>query len=317
MCYRDWYKAAQAPPEFEHFDLDARSDDTIIEEEEEEGSEGDFETVENPQATRQNNSPEPKTGAKPAPPEQLDALYGLRRTETVALVWCFLGPLLGAWLLHTMRIFLSPSSESLMNDVNLSVFVLVAEARPFALVCRLEKSRVHRLQTVAYLDPRAASQAPEELRNIAQRLDLLESRLVSVSESQEKKDVSKEVISSSVRQDLQPQLDALNRAVRRYEKRSVVQTMQTEARLNELEARLRDALSLAAAAARNGQKPGLVFRALEWIGGLIVYWTRSAWAVLVYPVYVAGNCLASIKRWITGPPKPQLSKRKLKSKSVR
>ena len=54
-----------------------------------------------------------------------------------------------------------------------------------------------------------------------------------------------------VRSGIQPELDALNRAVRRYEKKATLLQMQTESRFSEVDARLEDAIALAAVAAKN------------------------------------------------------------------
>ena len=53
---------------------------------------------------------------------------------------------------------------------------------------------------------------------------------------------------------IQPELDALNRAVRRYEKKATVLALQTEARLGAVDTRLDDAIALAAAAAKAGRR---------------------------------------------------------------
>lgn len=81
------------------------------------------------------------------------------------------------------------------------------------------------------------------------------------------------VIGTNVRRQVQPELDALNRAVRRYEKRAALQAMQTESRLLDLEARLGDAISLAAAAAKGSQTKSSVATVIEWAGaGMLLPW---------------------------------------------
>jgi hypothetical protein len=63
-------------------------------------------------------------------------------------------------------------------------------------------------------------------------------------------------LTTDVRRAIQPDLDALTRAVRRYEKRATLQAFQTETKLLDLEARLSDAVSLAAAAASKSDNAG-------------------------------------------------------------
>lgn len=66
--------------------------------------------------------------------------------------------------------------------------------------------------------------------------------------------VAKASAIAETRKCLQPELDALNRAVRRYEKRTTISSLQTEARLQDLECRLKDVVVLAAAAQRNAEQ---------------------------------------------------------------
>jgi hypothetical protein len=94
---------------------------------------------------------------------------------------------------------------------------------------------------------------------LAERLDALEAQLVEGNSQSRKASDAKSaeegvaMIASEVRRGFQPEVDALNRAVRRYEKRATVQAMHTESRLLELESRINDAISLAAAAAEGVQ----------------------------------------------------------------
>ena len=75
---------------------------------------------------------------------------------------------------------------------------------------------------------------------------------------------------ASVRKDIQPDIDALNRAVRRYEKRSTLSSFQTDSRLRDLELQIRDAHALAAATASAQQseshrrRPGLLSAFLSY-----------------------------------------------------
>lgn len=77
---------------------------------------------------------------------------------------------------------------------------------------------------------------------------------------------------------------ALNRAVRRYEKRATLQTFQTESRLLDLEARLNDAISLAAAAANNGQRHRSFTSILvEWLATAMVLPLQGLSAIASLP----------------------------------
>lgn len=94
---------------------------------------------------------------------------------------------------------------------------------------------------------------------------------------------SMSVIGTNLRRQLQPELDALNRAVRRYEKRAALQAMQTESRLLDLEARLGDAIILAAAAAKGSQNKSVIATLIEWIGASVLLPWQIAGSVAQIP----------------------------------
>jgi hypothetical protein len=102
-------------------------------------------------------------------------------------------------------------------------------------------------------------------------------------------------ITAEVRQSMQHQLDALNRAVRKYEKRHMAQSIQIEARFQEIDVRLKDTLSLAAAAARTGQKPGFVSMTLSWMTSFFAYWLQAVWDITMYPLRVASSAVEAVK----------------------
>ena len=193
------------------------------------------------------------------------AAWELRLHELLALFACFGCPLLGAALLHHIRGSLSRPSEGLVSDYNLSIFVLGAEIRPLSHLLRLIQSRTLHLQRVVALNPyetaspNANRAAVVDLQN---RVDELESHIASNAPNgtnlkggippEKEKELAKS-IETTLRAALQPELDAVTRATRRYEKRATLLGLQTESRLNALEARVQDAVTLAAGAERAQQ----------------------------------------------------------------
>lgn len=108
-----------------------------------------------------------------------------------------------------------------------------------------------------------------------------------------------------VRNSLQPDLDALNRAVRRYEKKFVALTMQTESRLQELEARMADAITLAAAAERssNQQRSRRGSSALvvyEWVSAGLLLPVRTAWAAISLPAVLVQAIMRRMEEYVGG-----------------
>lgn len=194
--------------------------------------------------------------------------------ELLALLCCYLFPGLGAYLLHSIRNSLSRPSEGLVSNYNLTIFLLAAELRPMSHLVKLIQARTLHLQRIVKDNPYTSVDEKQNLhiRDILERLEDLERRRGATAtatrpEQSEQLLNGKQtaVVLTEVRRTMQPDLDALNRAVRRYEKRATLQTMQTESRLLDLEARLADAISLAAAAAKSGQRgPGLSALFIEW-----------------------------------------------------
>lgn len=284
-----WYHAAQE----RHYDYTGLSptqfDDSIVEEDED-GLEG---AEELPQSADEGKRKVLQSGdidecndAAAAFAAQGTARKALRREELTALFACFLGPLLGAALLHTLRGQLT-RTEGVVSDFNLVVFILFSEYRPFKQVIKLRDEKIWHLQRIVKADP----QDQQTVQQLSQRVAELEARL----EGPLPTDIDITEISAKVTKSTQLQLDALTRAVRRYEKRQMTETMQTEARFHELEIRLRDALSLAAAAARTGQRPGLIVMTISWIVGTTTHIIRTAWSVVLYPFRAFASLVAYIE----------------------
>jgi hypothetical protein len=193
----------------------------------------------------------------------------LRLHEILALLSCFVFPLIAARLLHSIRSQLSRPSEGLVSNYNLSIFVLVAEIRPISHLIKMVQRRTLFLQRRANIDFLKESNLADvqQIRDFSRRLDELEAHVAdraadSGKQKQQDEQIDGEVLvakasasaTSDIKKTLQPELDALNRAMRRYEKRSTISSVQIEARLQDLETRLHDVVSLAAAAQRNADR---------------------------------------------------------------
>jgi hypothetical protein len=224
----------------------------------------------------------------------------LRSDERMALFACFISPLAVAYLLHSIRPYLSRPSGGVVSNSNLTLFVLAAEVRPFLHLSNLVEARTLRLQRIVTSFPLAESDnKQEQIDMLTKRIEEVELRSGAALNGTEKdkKEQSDPSLEKNVRQSLQPQLDALNRAVRRYEKRATTQSMVTEARLQDLELRLKDALSLAAAASRSNQKPGLVGYVLDRSSALITVPLEALVALLFWPFQLGSE----FYRFLFGP----------------
>ncbi|TFB06102.1 hypothetical protein CCMA1212_002030 [Trichoderma ghanense] len=205
--------------------------------------------------------------------QQQAALRELYRHESLALASCFLMPMLSAYLLHYIRGQLTRPSEGLVSNFNLTIFIMVSELRVLSHIIILVQSRTLHLQKIVQDSPLGRQQAGTEtlLQEMLKRLERLESLSTSQSNTLaghgESLSSTTATVSRDVRNTIQPELDALNRAVRRYEKKATLLQLQTESRFTQLHARLDDAVSLAAAAAKNSNRRQNL---LPWVWNMIV-----------------------------------------------
>ncbi|KAF4302712.1 hypothetical protein GTA08_BOTSDO09265 [Botryosphaeria dothidea] len=308
----EWYHAAQMPLPFAQEAGGILTD--VIPEEDSEDEEviSDSPTADAKTAQEHLSDDAREPPASGHSPEYIAAVKELRSDQLLALAACFLGPVFGTYLLHAIRGSLSRPSEGLVSNYNLTIFLLAAEIRPASHLLRMLRARTLYLQRLVreQADSDSLKSDPSAVSDLSRRLGELESHMADVaSASATVKEKEKGTAPSApadvvnlARQSFQPQLDALNRAVRRYEKRATTQTMATEARLQDLESRLKDALALAAAAARNGQqkKPGLGTILFDWLSTLFMIPLHAIWTLFVYPFQTLSGITRSIKRFLFG-----------------
>lgn len=249
----------------------------------------------------------------------------LQRHELAALVSCVLFPIIGAWLLHAIRSQLSRPSEGLVSNYNLTIFLLAAEIRPISHLLKLVHARTLHLQrVVASSDSATLTESTaaydSKILDLSKRLDEIETHLAN-SKTQsaldgitqgsppaahhsqrrgKQKEAEADLPSTShlvteVRNLIQPDIDALNRAVRRYEKRSATSSAQTEARFQDLEARLRESIGIAAAHHQRQGAFGFDFvrGALQWISTTLLFPLRFLWTVACLPARMTAWCFRS------------------------
>ena len=302
----DWYHSAQAiyiRPE-EAVESDSTPDDTILEErsgDEEEDNTGKKEgkvRSEREKVNKQNGS-RAKRAAGSSMDQQTDAASELRIHEMLALFTCFLGPIFGAWLLHTIRYQLSRPSEGLVSDYNLSIFLLAAEIRPVSHVLKLVQARTLYLQRLVASNPHSEPVADATVsKELLARIDELEAHAATVASDVKPKSEQPKTpqVMQEVRKTIQPELDALNRAVRRYEKRATVFNMQIEAQLQDLDSRTKDALSLAAAAERGRKGSAAVL--MDFSAALVVVPAQTLYALLLVALRLPQIAFESVARTI-------------------
>ncbi|PFH60608.1 hypothetical protein XA68_10664 [Ophiocordyceps unilateralis] len=206
--------------------------------------------------------------------------------EMLALLACLALPLASAYLLHAIRAQLSRPSEGLVSNYNLTIFLLVAELRVFSHILKLVHARTLHLQRVANADQLAPGPRVAPVDELAARIAVLEasargSAMNNSSAQQAKNDAA---LTRDVRNAIQPELDALNRAVRRYEKKATLLQMQTEARFSGVDARLEDAVALAAAAAKHSALPRRRSSAVSILAAAVLSPFRLLLSLILLPL---------------------------------
>lgn len=300
MLIREWYLSTQALQIEDSMSTEEFVANDIIPEED--GSEAHDDTTA-AEAKAAPNQESPKRTAT-----QQKASSELRVYEVLALLTCFLSPIFGAWVLHGIRSQLSRPSEGLVSNYNLTIFLLGSELRPLSHLIKLIQSRTLYLQRVLASNPYVGeSISTEKVTDLAKRLDELERHIAenSISSSSQMTPTSPTAtsgqVSTEVRKGLQPELDALNRAVRRYEKRTTMLTMQTESRLQDLEARMADAITLAAAAERGHSisQRGSATILFNWICAVFVMPAKAIWTLVILPGRTFSAMIAATERVLT------------------
>lgn len=295
---RDWYRSAQAirrddsiPPPSHATPLSG----TIVEEDEQEDSQNEYPTP-------------PEFKPPPPDPSRTAAAAELRIHEVLALLSCFIFPVIGACLLHHIRYQLSRPSEGLVSNYNLTIFLIASEYRPLRHLIKLVQARTLHLQRIASpnaIDADLSTVTPQSLSALTCRLDDLETHIVS-SQSPESKPhqltsngnpSSNQDIINCARKAMTPDIEALNRAVRRYEKRATLLSMQTEARLADLESRLSDAIALAAAAERNVSnisRKSTAAALLDWGSAAVLFPIHAGYSLVMLPIRLTGGALGLV-----------------------
>jgi hypothetical protein len=304
---RDWYYGAQAT--LREVELDTGSFDEALDTEDSlNGSSEDL--------------PREKAGAsdvddKATRNEEVrhHATVELRKQELFALFATFTFPAVAAYLLHVIRAQLSRPSTGLVSDYNLCIFILAAEYWPCRQVARLVSAKTLHLQrTVAELDESSESPVNKEsMASLTVRIAELEARVADQSllapnmSMAQKADVSD--LATEIRKRYEPRLEGLERAVRRYEKRSTTMAMVTEQRLNNLEVRMQDALSLAAAAAHHSQERTTISKTLSFLTSLVTVPVKLMVSLCLWPLRVIEDLYTKAWAMILGP-KPRRSEKR-------
>ncbi|KAJ6132382.1 hypothetical protein N7471_007597 [Penicillium samsonianum] len=255
---------------------------------------------------------------EPQHKEAATAISELQIHELAALAACFIFPIIGTCLLHTIRSSLSRPSEGLVSNYNLTIFLLASEVRPVAHILRLIQKRTLHLQRIV-LSSTDPIITPTTLQDLTKRLEELEAHVAEtatarlatqpdkdtypLSPKEQECQASPSLVASAAletRKAIQPDIEALNRAVRRYEKRSALFSLQTDQRFVRLETQAADAIALAAAAKRSAEsrRPNYALVLLDWACACIVVPAQIALSLVSLPGRALSGCWDAARRML-------------------
>src|SRR4051812_18543061 len=203
-CFRDWYCSAQSIRKGRTHrdtagDLDSEDDNALS------LSQATLDEV-------PEDAPAPSAAEKPVrrAPAQEAAMKELYKHELLALLSCFLFPLIGAYMLHGIRSQLSRPSEGLVSNYNLTIFLLASELRPMAHLAKLIQSRTLHLQRVVNTNPYLNLKQTGDIRALTRRLEDLEARTLKVESpgngTTEPNGKQSALLTAEVRRAIQPDL---------------------------------------------------------------------------------------------------------------
>ncbi|KAJ5223440.1 hypothetical protein N7468_007982 [Penicillium chermesinum] len=242
---------------------------------------------------------------------EANAVKELQVHELAALASCFVFPVIGTWLLHGIRSSLSRPSEGLVSNYNLTIFLLASEIRPVAHLLKLVQARTLHLQRIvstaddSHVDP-------DKVQDLSKRLEELEAHVAETAaarlakgapQSPNEQPDAPSLVAQAVleaRHAIQPDIEALNRAVRRYEKRTAFIALQSDERFQNLATQSSTALSLAAAAQRSvdSRHASYAFTLVDWVCACIVIPTQLAFAMLNLPIKAVNRGVAYVQQML-------------------
>ena len=151
------------------------------------------------------------------------AAMNLRRTELLALTSCFASPLIGGYLLHYVREFLSRPSEGLVSTFNITLFVMAAELRPAMKLMEMIKQRSLYLQKIVHKDMLESNvnnnNSPVvDIEPLNQKIEHLENTIEELRMSIVRVQGGREEVVTGVREGVRADVEALNRIFSRQKR---------------------------------------------------------------------------------------------------
>ena len=165
---------------------------------------------ETPTPSRQQDRPPPVN------PETEAAAINLRRTELFALTTCVASPLIGGYLLHYIREFLSRPSEGLVSTFNITLFIMAAELRPAMKLMEMIKQRSLYLQKIVHkemleVNNNNSPNSGIDVEAFNGKIMQLENTIEDLRRSIARVQGGREEVVTGVREGVRGEVEALNR----------------------------------------------------------------------------------------------------------
>jgi hypothetical protein len=149
-------------------------------------------------------------------PEREAAAINLRRTELLALTSCVASPLIGGYLLHYIREFLSRPSEGVVSTFNITLFIMAAELRPALKLMEMIKQRSLYLQKIVHQDMLEGNVVKNttsnvDLEPVNEKIMQLENTIEDLRRSITRVQGGREEVVTGVREGVRGEVEALNR----------------------------------------------------------------------------------------------------------
>lgn len=152
----------------------------------------------------------------------------LRRHELAGLLWVLLSPAIAGYTLQYSRYLLS-NVDRYISAFNVTVFILAASIKPLSHIMSLLQERTLFLQSEALV-------TESQVTSLQTRLDALEKELFGLRKAY----ATKKDLGQVVQEDINPTLNQLAKALKRFEKRDLALRTWSEEQFTSIDLKVRE-----------------------------------------------------------------------------
>lgn len=152
----------------------------------------------------------------------------LRRHELAGLLWVMFSPVIAGCTLQYSRYLLS-NVDRYISSFNVTVFILAASIKPLSHVIMLLQERTLFLQSEALI-------SESKVEALETKMDLLEKELYGLRKAY----ATKKDLGQVVTDDINPSLQQIAKALKRFEKRDIALKTWSEEQFNSIDHKVRE-----------------------------------------------------------------------------